>query len=135
MRGSTRRLRLPGKRAKAATQIVAQRFSDVPETPDERRCLICPRRTSRGFAKGPEVRTFEIGSFRLHSNGLRVRLISPYDYPVLRGRREVIRKAPFGADVELLQSGRRIARLRIVARCFTGGQSSRCRFRKISTKR
>ena len=68
---------------------------------------------------------------------LRVQLVSPNGYPppYRRGPQQALRKTPFGADIELFQSGRRIARLRVVASCLGGGQSARCKFRKISTKR
>jgi hypothetical protein len=66
-----------------------------------------------------------------------VKLIPPTGYPApfKRGKRSREIPTPFGADVELLQGGQRIARLRVVANCKGLGQSSRCRFRKISTKR
>ena len=66
---------------------------------------------------------------------MRIRLRALDGYPVrIRGGRERFVTPPFGADIEVLQSGRRIARLRVVARCRGNGQSDYCRFRKISTK-
>ena len=138
----SRRLRLPKRGAKAAVEVVAQRASDSVEEEDSggpRACrqLICGRRSERGFLKSPEVFVFPTESRRTFSNGLRVQLVSPNGYPppYRRGPQQALRKTPFGADIELLQSGRRIARLRIVASCLGGGQSARCKFRKISTKR
>ena len=140
----SRRLRLPKRGAKAAVEVVAQRASDSVEEEDSGgptacRQLICGRRTKYqgGHLKSPEVFTFPIESRRVFSNGLRVRLVSPNGYPppYRRGPQQALRKTPFGADIELFQSGRRIARLRVVASCLGGGQSARCRFRKISTKR
>lgn len=139
----SRRLRLPGKTAKAATEIVAQRASDFVEEEDSggpRTCrqLICGRRTKQGgWLKSPEVFVFPSESRRAFSNGLRVKLVSPNGYPppYRRGPQQALRKSPFGADIELFQSGRRIARLRVVASCLGGGQSARCKFRRISTRR
>lgn len=138
-----RGLRLPKKRAKAATEVVAQRASDSVEEedsggPGKCRQLICGRKTKYqgGHLKSPEVFVFPIESRRVFSNGLRVRLVSPNGYPppYRRGPQQRNVKTPYGADIELFQSGRRIARLRVVASCDGGGQSARCRFRKISTK-
>lgn len=131
----TRRLRLPGKGAKAASEVFAQRASDSVESPDSRRCeLICSPLGARGFRKATSVEASAIESARLFSNGLRVRLLPPTGYPASR-RSHRVRNPPFGADIELLQAGRRLARLRVVGRCIGSGQSSRCRFRRISTKR
>jgi hypothetical protein len=139
----SRRLRLPSKGAKAATEVVAQRASDYVDKGDTGgggRCdqLICGRTTKQGgHLKSPEVFVFPNESRNVFSNGLRVKLVSPNGYPppYRRGPQQALRKTPYGADIELFQSGRRIARLRVVANCLGGGQSARCRFRKISTKR
>jgi hypothetical protein len=139
----SRRLRLPKKTAKAATEVFAQRASDYVEQEDSggpRTCrqLICGRRTKQGgHLKSPEVFVFPSESRRVFSNGLRVKLVSPNGYPppYRRGPQQRNVKTPYGADIELFQSGRRIARLRVVARCDGGGQSARCKFRKISTRR
>jgi hypothetical protein len=138
----SRRLRLPKKSAKAATEVVAQRASDFVGEEDSggpRKCrqLICGRKTSRGFLKSPEVFVFRKESRKVFLTALRVKLVSPNGYPppYRRGPQQALRKTPFGADIELFQSGRRIARLRIVASCLGGGQSARCKFRKLSTKR
>ena len=40
---------------------------------------------------------------------------------------------PFGVDVEVFQSGLRIARLRAAGRCDSYGQAARCRFEKART--
>jgi hypothetical protein len=50
------------------------------------------------------------------------------------GRHERSKPTPFGVDVEVLQSGQRIARVRIAARCDSYRQSSRCRFKRIDTR-
>ena len=138
----TRRLRLPKKGVKAATEVVAQRAADFVGQEDvggAGRCreLICGRKTKQGgWLKSPNVFVFPSESEKLFSKGLKVKLESPDGYPppFRRGRAQRDRKTPFGADIELIQSGRRIARLRIVASCLGGGQSSKCRFRKLSTK-
>jgi hypothetical protein len=135
-----RRFRLPKKTAKAASQTFAQRPSDAVDTGDSGgggRCnqLVCAPKTTRGgFLKGPEVYVFPIET---RTGGLRVRLVSPDGYPppYRPGPQQRNRKTPYGADIQVLQGGRRIARLRVVANCNGYGQSAKCRFRKISTKR
>ena len=139
----TRRLKLPKKGAKAAIEVVPQRAADAVDRGDTGgggKCtqLICGRKTKQGgWLKSPNVWVFAQESEKLFSKGLRVRLESPSGYPppYRPGPQQRNRKTPFGADIELLQSGRRIARLRVVARCDGGGQSAKCKFRKISTKR
>ena len=56
----------------------------------------------------------------------------PTSYP--RGGRGRIIPTPWGVDVEVLQSGRRVARLRAAGRCTQGGQAAKCTFKKVSTK-
>jgi hypothetical protein len=139
----TRRLKLPTKRAKAATQVVAQRAADFVDPGDPGgggRCqyLICGRTTKQGgHLKSPNVFVFPKESEKLFSTGLRVKLESPNGYPppYRPGPQQRNRKTPFGADIELLQSGRRIARLRVIVNCDGGGQSAKCKFRKLSFKR
>jgi hypothetical protein len=140
---ATRRLRLPRGGSKAATRTFAQRPSDFVEEPDSARgrcdasTIVCAPQSKRGFSKATEVAAFPRGSRTLFASGLDVKLIPPTGYPppYRRGQAQREIPTPFGADVELLQGGRRIGRLRVVARCDGLGQSSRCRFRKISTKR
>lgn len=139
----TRRLRLPKKGAKAASEVVAQRASDSVDQREPGgagRCnqLICSRKAKGGHLKSPNVSVFPLESQKVFSKGLRVRLESPNGYPppFRRGKADQRNiKTPYGADIEVFQSGRRIARLRIVALCNGYGQSAKCRFRKISTKR
>lgn len=137
---ATRRLRLPASGSKAFTHVFAQRASDFVEEPESARdscILICAPKARGGFPKSTEVTAFPRSSRTQFSTGLDVSLIPPTGYPppFRRGRRNAEIPTPFGADVELLQGGRRISRLRVVARCDGLGQSSRCRFRKISTRR
>jgi hypothetical protein len=128
---TTGKLKLPGKRAKVFSRVFPQRPSDRSENEDDPRCsLVCPPEGLRGFSKGAEVSVFPLSS----GIGMKVRLRASDGYPVRRGRRERFVTPPFGADIEVLQSGRRIARLRVVARCKGNGQSDYCKFRKISTK-
>ena len=133
-------MRLPRKGAKAASQTFIQRGSAAVDTDAEPpRCpLICAPRTKRGgFQKGADVFAFAIDSRKVFSNGLKVRLVASDGYPppFRRGPAQRNVLTPFGADIEVLQSGKRIARLRVVALCNGYGQSAKCRFRKISTKR
>ena len=140
----TRRLKLPKRGAKAAIEVVPQRAADSVDTGDTgggRGCqyLVCGRRTKYqgGWLKSPNVFVFPKQSEKLFSSGLRVKLESASGYPppYRPGPQQRNRKTPFGADIELFQSGRRIARLRVIANCDGGGQSSYCKFRKLSTKR
>jgi len=87
--------------------------------------LICAPETARGsFAKGIGVLVDQRGG------ALKVFVFVPTSYP--RGNRIV--PTPWGVDVEVLQSGRRVARLRAAGRCTAGGQAAKCTFRKASTK-
>ncbi len=47
---------------------------------------------------------------------------------------ERFKPTPWGVDVQVLQSGRRIARLRAAARFDSYGQSSTCKFKTVRTK-
>ena len=38
-------------------------------------------------------------------------------------------------ELQVLQGGRPLARLKLVARCSGGGQSSQCRFKKVALAR
>lgn len=106
----SRRFRLPGKGAKARMQVF-------------------PRRTARGFPKGVEVDVRPHSDHQLATKGLKVIATSPSGYPADRALKFF--QTPWGLDLQVLQSGRQIARLKVVARCSGGGQSSRCRFKKV----
>jgi hypothetical protein len=124
----TRKLRLPGARAKRVTK--EYRLRDFEQEDDEggRGCeFVCSPRARGGFAKSIEIRVDELG------RGLEITVDVPTGYGVLRRGRYSFKPTPFGLDLEVLQSGRRVARLRTIARCDSGGQASRCRFRKIDT--
>jgi hypothetical protein len=129
----SRRLKLPGKGAKAKTKTYPQREFEFKEPKHlQNGCqyeLVCPRRTARGFAKGVEVGVRPIGGGRLATKGLRLVVTSPSGYPADRALKFF--QSPWGLDLQVLQSGRQIARLKVVARCSGGGQSSRCRFKKV----
>ena len=131
---ASRRLKIPGRGVKAASHEYPLREFDFPEGEGPRCELICPPETSRGFAKSVGVRVDRIGS-NSGLGGLKVNVISPTGVFFSRGSDEAFRPTPFGVDVQVLQSGRRIARLRVAARCDSSGQSSRCKFKKISTQR
>ncbi len=138
----TKRLRLPSGGSKAVTRSYAQRASDFVEEPESARgrcdadTIICARKAKGGWPKSTELTAFPRGSTRLFPNGLDVKLLPPTGYPppFRHGPQQREIPTPFGADVELLQGGRRFGRLRVVAKCDGEGQSSRCRFRKISTR-
>ncbi len=132
----SRRFKLPGKGAKAKTQVYPQRFFDFKESNTLlkycRLELVCPPHTGRGFPKGVEV-DVRPHADRIASKGLKVIAISPSGYPADRALKFF--QTPWGLDLQVLQSGRQIARLRVVARCSGGGQSSRCRFKKVHLAR
>ena len=130
---ASRRLKVPGRAVKAASHQYPLREFEFSDR-EQRGCeLICSRVTDRGFAKSVSVRVDRIGNNGL--GGLKVNVISPTGVYFSRGSDEAFRPTPFGVDVQVLQSGRRIARLRVAARCDSSGQSSRCRFKTVSTKR
>jgi len=64
------------------------------------------------------------------SSDLKVIVLVPASYS--RGNRII--PTPWGVDVVVLQSGRRVARLRAAGRCTQGGQAARCTFKMASTK-
>ena len=131
---ASRRLKVPGRGLKAASHEYPLREFEFPAGEGPRCELICPPETSRGFAKSVGVRVDRIGR-NSGLGGLKVNVISPTGVYFSRGSDEAFRPTPFGVDVEVLQSGRRIARLRVAARCDSSGQSSRCKFKRISTAR
>jgi len=125
---ATRRAKYPGAGTRAFSRIYGLRGFDFVEQRYRNGCegaLICAPETSRGFAKGIGVRVEELGG-----RGLKVSVDVPTSYPA--GNRII--PTPWGVDVEVLQSGRRIARLRAAGRCTAGGQAARCTFKKASTK-
>ena len=126
----TRRLKLPGPGVRAVSHDYPLR--DFEEDLDESdRCqLLCMPDTRSGFKTRVEVQA-EID----RRDRLRVTVLIPTGSAVLARGRFAFRPTPFGVDVEVLQSGRRVARLRVAARCdLQGGLSTRCRFKKVSTR-
>ena len=127
-----RRAKLPGSGVKAAS--ITYPLRDFEEGPPERRrkpgcnsaAIVCTKRVNT-WATGVEV-------FVRLSRNLQIEVLPPAGYPVYRPR-SVIRKTPFGVVVEAFQAGVRVARLRVAGSCLTSGQSSRCRFTTLSTKR
>ena len=126
------RLRLPGKGAKARTKSYFQRQFEVGEPKSLTFCqgeLLCPRRTQRGWAKEVELDVRPHIDDGTASKGIKVIAKSPAGYPADRALKFF--QTPWGLDLQVFQAGRRLARLRVVARCSGGGQSSRCRFKKV----
>jgi hypothetical protein len=127
---ASRRLKVPGPGVKAVSHTYPLRAFEFSDT-EPRGCeLLCSKKTSRGFA-----RSLSVSASRIGVKGLKVMVEGPTGYPYTVGHGEGFRHTPWGADVEVLQSGTRLARLRVAARCDSGGQSSRCRFKKIDTRR
>jgi hypothetical protein len=82
----------------------------------------------RGFAKGTGVDVEERGS-----RGLKVSVNVPtgcFSRNALDAR---LIPTPFGVDVDVFQSGVRIARLRAAGRCDSYRQAANCRFKKART--
>jgi hypothetical protein len=130
-RGSSR-LKVPGRRVKAASHDYPLRAFEFDEG-DFRGCeLLCSPETDRGFEKRVEVSASRLGSRA--ASGLKITVLGPTGLHFFARGEERFKPTPWGVDVTVLQSGHRIARLRVAARCDSFGQSSRCRFKKISTK-
>jgi len=125
---TTRRARYPSARARAFSQTFGLRAFDTTEPPFRRGCndLICPPRARNGSAKAVGVLADE------RSGRLRIQAIVPTAYPSRSGRRVI--PTPWGVDIQVFQSGGRVARLRAAGRCTDGGQAARCTFKRVSTK-
>jgi hypothetical protein len=124
---AVRRARYPKASAKAFTRVFGQREFDAKEQRYRNGCesgLICQPLAPRGFATGIGVRVNAV------SRGLEISVDVPTSYP--KGNRVI--PTPWGVDVEVFQSGQRIARLRAAGRCVSGGQAARCTFKKVRTK-
>jgi hypothetical protein len=121
-----RRAKFPGVRSRAVSWTYGMREYDYAE---KHGCnLICAPLGPRGFSKGTGVDVEELGS-----RGLKVSVHVPTGYfsrNALDGR---LIPTPFGVDVEVSQSGLRIARLRAAGRCDSYGQAARCQFKKART--
>jgi len=127
---ATRKSKYPSARTRAVTQAYGLRDFDVKEPLPSRSCgeetLICPPMAG-SFAKGLTVYGFRDGG------GVKIMVMVPTSYPSrVLGRRHI--PTPWGVDVEIFQSGRRVARLRAAGRCTEGGQAARCTFKRVSTK-
>ena len=99
---------------------------------DSRGCeLLCSPKTRSGFKTRVEVQA----EADLTPGSLKITVLIPTGLARLVGGRFRFQPTPFGLDVEVLQSGRRVARLRVAARCDSqGGLSTRCRFKRVSTR-
>ena len=125
-----RRARYPRASTKAFTRVFGQREFDATEQRYRNGCedgLICQPEGPRGFAKGIGVRVDQ------GSRGLKISVDVPTGYFSRNALNNRIIPTPFGVDVEVLQSGRRIARLRAAGRCDSCGQAANCRFKKVRT--
>jgi hypothetical protein len=126
------RLRLPGKGVKARKKDYPQRAFEMGEHKSLTFCqgeLLCPRRTKRGFPKEVELDVRPHNDDGAATKGIKVIARSPAGYPADRALKFF--QTPWGVDLQVFQAGHRLARLRVVARCSGGGQSSRCRFKKV----
>ncbi len=122
-----RRARYPGARSRVVSWAYGMREHDYVE---KRGCnLICAPEGPRGFSKGIGVRVEELGR-----RGLKVSVDVPTGYFSRNGLDNRLIPTPFGVDVEVFQSGVRIARLRAAGRCDSYGQAANCRFKKARTR-
>jgi len=127
---ATRRARFPRSNTRAVSHVFGLRAFEETEERRSRNCgqgaLICP--PHRGsYPKGPTVYAWG------RAGGVRILVDVPTSYPSkVLGRRHI--PTPWGVDIEVLQSGRRVARLRAAGRCTQGGQAAKCTFKKASTK-
>jgi len=127
-RGASR-MQVPGRGTRAASHDYPLREFEVGDGEESRGCeLLCSPVTDRGFQKRVEVAVDRV------SRGLKVRVTTPTGLHFWARGDERFKPTPWGVDVEVVQSGRLIARLRAAARCDSFGQSSTCRFRTVSTK-
>ena len=83
----------------------------------------------------PQARRGRAGPLDTRPGGLKVTVTAPTGLHFFARGDERFKPTPYGVDVEVLQSGHRVARLRVAGRCDSFGQSSTCRFKTISTKR
>jgi hypothetical protein len=123
------RMKVPGRGTKAASHDYPLRDFELGDGEESRACeLLCSSVTDRGFQ-----RRIEVGVERV-SRGIKVRVTTPTGLHFWARGEERFKPTPWGVDVEVVQSGHRIARLRAAARCDSYGQSSTCRFKTVSTK-
>lgn len=130
-RGSSR-LRVPARGVRPASHVFFLREFELEEHSGGGCALLCSPVTSRGFLKRVEVGA---GPLDARPGGLKVTVTAPTGLHFFARGNERFKPTPYGVDVEVLQSGHRVARLRVAARCDSFGQSSTCRFKTISTKR
>ena len=127
---------MPGTGVRQASHVYPLREFEVPDREGgSRRCeLLCTPVTDRGFAKRIAVHVEQLGS-RPGAGGLKITVEPPTGLHFFARGEERFKPTPWGVDVEVLQSGRRLARLRAAGRCDSFGQSSTCRFKTINTRR
>jgi hypothetical protein len=126
----TARLKLPGRGARAVSHVYPMR--EFERDDQSRGCeLLCSPKTRSGFKTRVEVQA----EADLTPGSLKITVLIPTGSAQLVGGRFRFQPTPFGLDVEVLQSDRRVARLRVAARCdLQRGLSSRCRFKRVSTR-
>lgn len=124
----TRRLKVPGRRVKAVSHEYPLRDFEVKESSG---CeLLCTPDTRAGFKTRVEVQA----EADLRPGSLRVTVLIPTGRALIVRGEFAFRPTPFGVDVEVLQSGLRVARLRVAARCDSLVLSSRCRFKRVDRR-
>ena len=131
-RGSSR-LRVPGAGVRPASHVFFLREFELEEHSgggDAR----CSAHRSRAAASSSASRSGQ-GRSNTRPGGLKVTVTAPTGLHFFARGDERFKPTPYGVDVEVLQSGHRVARLRVAARCDSFGQSSTCRFKTINTKR
>jgi hypothetical protein len=118
-----KRAKFPGARSRAVSWAYGMREHDYVE---RHGCnLICAPLGPRGFSKGTGIRVEERGS-----RGLKISVDVPTGYFSRNALDSRLIPTPFGVDVEVFQSGVRIARLRAAGRCDSYGQAARCHFKR-----
>jgi hypothetical protein len=133
------RLRLPRRGAKPASFDVPLRDFELEAWEESlglqtgRSCeLLCSPVNRFGFRKRVAV-----WADRIEGDGIEVTVVPPTGLNDLVRGNFSFTPTPFGVDLEVLQSARRVARLRIAARCDLGGKgrATSCRFRTIDMRR
>ena len=126
----TTRLKLPGPGVRAVSHDYQLRDFEKDLDQSDRCQLLCSPNTRSGFETRVEVQAETDRRERL-----KVTVLIPTGIGLIVRGRFAFRPTPFGVDVEVLQSARRVARLRVAARCdLQGGLSTRCRFKRVSTR-
>ena len=138
-RGSTRARAPRGRPASFELPLRDFELSDwveqtgMPPVGQSRRCeLLCSGTNRFDFRKRVVVWADAVGG-----SGVEVTVAPPVGLRDIVGGEFRFTPTPFGVDVRVLQSGRRVARLRIAGRCDLEGkgQATSCRFKRIRMTR